>query len=377
MKAVDPTIKIGAVLSTPPDDYSWDVKNGQHWNDQVLSQPGVSSSVDFVMIHWYPSAGNNADGSALLGMPATKIPLMMNGKTAAIDLGANAGLRDSLSTHGLPNAQIMVTEFNYTGSLSASVATPANALYVADSYATWLDEGVRSVQYLEMSANTFVGDATSLTRGSAFYAIQMLNYMADPGDSAVGASSSSSNVRVHAVRQEDGAVAVMLLNMGTAAADVQVTIDGSSLSADGIRYSTAGAGITTTAVSGLGNSFTVSGMPGRTNYLFLIPRRLPGDFNDDGRVDAADYTVWRRSLGENFANGSGADADGNGQINDADYSIWRANFGNSESGLGGSHSSTAIPEPGLWMLLAVAFITALSFRKRPKSCCRPHEPAAA
>ncbi len=52
---------------------------------------------------------------------------------------------------------------------------------------------------------------------------------------------------------------------------------------------------------------------------------LPGDYNRDGRVDAADYTMWRNSLGTNRA---AADGDGNGIVNNADYAYWKSHFGN-------------------------------------------------
>jgi hypothetical protein len=253
----------------------------------------------------------------------------------------------------------MVTEFNYMGSLSANVVTPANALFVADSYASWLDQGVRSIQYLEMSANNFVGDTSSLTRGSAFYAIQMLNYMADPGDAAVNATSSSSNVRVHAVVQEDGTVAVMILNLNASTTDVHVSINGLQLATSGTRYSTTGAGITSANVSGLGNAFTITGMPARTDYLFLIPRRLAGDFNEDGIVDAGDYAIWRHMLGQSVVIGSGADADGNGQIDQADFDIWRSNFGNSSPGQGSAQLDTNVPEPTAQILFAVGALGVL------------------
>lgn len=51
------------------------------------------------------------------------------------------------------------------------------------------------------------------------------------------------------------------------------------------------------------------------------------DFNSDGWVNAADYTVWRDSLGQSVAVYSGADASGNGLIDQPDYLIWRQNFG--------------------------------------------------
>jgi hypothetical protein len=47
-----------------------------------------------------------------------------------------------------------------------------------------------------------------------------------------------------------------------------------------------------------------------------------GDFNRDGRVDAADYTVWRDTEGE--TTDLRADADGNGQVDQADYDLWKA-----------------------------------------------------
>jgi hypothetical protein len=55
---------------------------------------------------------------------------------------------------------------------------------------------------------------------------------------------------------------------------------------------------------------------------------LPGDYNRNGVVDAADYVIWRKTLGTFAANlFAGADGDGNGRIDTEDYSLWRARFG--------------------------------------------------
>ncbi len=54
---------------------------------------------------------------------------------------------------------------------------------------------------------------------------------------------------------------------------------------------------------------------------------LLGDYNRNGAVDAADYTVWRNSLGQTVPNSSGADGNGNGMIDNDDYSKWKMNFG--------------------------------------------------
>lgn len=52
-----------------------------------------------------------------------------------------------------------------------------------------------------------------------------------------------------------------------------------------------------------------------------------GDYNNDGVVDAADYTVWRNNLGATVPAYTGADGDGNGMVEAADYQVWKSHFG--------------------------------------------------
>ncbi len=58
----------------------------------------------------------------------------------------------------------------------------------------------------------------------------------------------------------------------------------------------------------------------------------PGDYNRDLSVDAADYIVWRKSLGV-LPVSSEADGNGDGVVDQGDYDVWRANFGNTTSGV--------------------------------------------
>jgi hypothetical protein len=84
---------------------------------------------------------------------------------------------------------------------------------------------------------------------------------------------------------------------------------------------------------------------------------LAGDYNGDGVVDAADYTVWRDTYGQTVAAHSGADGDGDATIGDGDYQVWVANFGNHSpgAGAGARGSSAAVPEPcGIFLLIAGA-----------------------
>jgi hypothetical protein len=55
-----------------------------------------------------------------------------------------------------------------------------------------------------------------------------------------------------------------------------------------------------------------------------------GDYNKDGTVNAADYTVWRDTLGS--TTNLRADGDKSGTVDQLDYDYWKARFGNKVKG---------------------------------------------
>ena len=69
-----------------------------------------------------------------------------------------------------------------------------------------------------------------------------------------------------------------------------------------------------------------------------------GDFNADGTVDAADYTVWRDTRGASVTPGDGADADLSGTIDQGDYDIWVATFGQTVSSSSAASSQVVAPQ---------------------------------
>jgi len=82
---------------------------------------------------------------------------------------------------------------------------------------------------------------------------------------------------------------------------------------------------------------------------------IPGDYNRDGKVGAADYVLWRKRLGS-FGLNLPADGNKNNIIDQGDYYVWRDNFGKSLQGSATSlelPSATAIPEPGSSIALAL------------------------
>jgi hypothetical protein len=100
--------------------------------------------------------------------------------------------------------------------------------------------------------------------------------------------------------------------------------------------------------------------------LSLTPTAtLPGDYNRDGVVDAGDYAVWRKTMGQIVTPGTGADGNFDGQITQSDFAIWRSHFGQ----IGGSGSSAGllaggtVPEPTAPILAISGLFVVATVRK--------------
>ncbi len=83
---------------------------------------------------------------------------------------------------------------------------------------------------------------------------------------------------------------------------------------------------------------------------------VPGDYNNNGVVDAADYVLWRH--GGPLQN----EVDTPNVVNQQDYVEWRARFGNT-SGSGSLVLSAAVPEPTT-ILLTILALSALIVSSR-------------
>ena len=91
-------------------------------------------------------------------------------------------------------------------------------------------------------------------------------------------------------------------------------------------------------------------------YTLASAPVVEGDYNGNGVVDAADYTLWLNSLGaigmDLAADGTSDDLSGvpDGDVDSFDYEYWKANFNALATG-----SGSAIPEPSTAILLVAAF----------------------
>ena len=130
-----------------------------------------------------------------------------------------------------------------------------------------------------------------------------------------------------------------------------------------------------TAAPGAGASIgtvVVSAQSSGGNYLVdqLVLRSLdevPGDYNGDGVVNAADYTVWRDTNGSTVDAGTGADGDGSGMVDEIDYEFWVSNFGNGSGNGASSGQGANVPEPATILLSFVAAISVLPLSRRLRS----------
>ncbi|MFI0897616.1 cellulose binding domain-containing protein [Streptomyces sp. NPDC020983] len=224
MKAVDPTVKVGAVLTLPGNWPDGVMASGEtsDWNHTVI--PLVAGKADFVIVHWYPG------GSDAAGMLNT--PSQLSGELAQ--------LHDQLAEAGAPDMPVALTELNS----NVFEDTQPNALFGADAYLTALQNGVFTVDWWDthngpgaistapdgatdfndygiLSSGTCVGDVCEPPLNTPFapyHAISMLSHLGRPGDQLIGAASGSPLVAAHAVHRKNGDLSVMLINKDPAKA---------------------------------------------------------------------------------------------------------------------------------------------------------------
>jgi hypothetical protein len=243
MKAVDPGISIGVVLTASgapnnwPDGATNPATSPQSWNQTVLTALG--GQIGFADVHWYPQNPGTITppGPSDAGLLAatTQIPQSV------------AALRAEFGTWaGQPRLPIMITETNSVSSNPGKqTVSVVNALYLEQDYVTWLENGVANVDWWQVhngivtsgdngpslfgpasygdygvlsdgscgtSAGTRVCEPPADTPFPAYDGLRMLSGFARPGDVLVAAASSQSLLQAFAVRTPDGGLRVMTVN---------------------------------------------------------------------------------------------------------------------------------------------------------------------
>jgi hypothetical protein len=87
------------------------------------------------------------------------------------------------------------------------------------------------------------------------------------------------------------------------------------------------------------------------DFVVSAPAELPGDYNEDGMVDAADYTVWRNHFGAAMSLPNEAATPG--MVTSDDYDVWKQHVGATTGG--GSSLASPVAEPASCASSCAAF----------------------
>jgi hypothetical protein len=268
MHADNANAKVCAVLTTPgfwPDN----VTNSEYpesWNQTVLTALG--SNTQCVIVHYYPG------GSTTAGMLTDPSDISGIVSTLHSEISSYAGISNAASV------PIIVTETNSTIDLDTQPA----ALYGADMYMTWLENGVANVDWWNehngegtvstIDGATDYGDQGIFSNGSnsggttepavdtpfaPYYAIEMLSKLAAPGDTMVTSSSSQALLKVHAVRDTSGNLNLLIDNEDPSNSyTVSLATNGFTASGTPTVYTLANNATSITSGSGSATSVTVA-----------------------------------------------------------------------------------------------------------------------
>ena len=99
-------------------------------------------------------------------------------------------------------------------------------------------------------------------------------------------------------------------------------------------------------------------------YFAAATMGVPGDYNQNGTVDAADYVLWRKNLGQMVSlENENPSPLTPGFVDTEDYDFWRSRFGET-SGVGSGAMAGSVPEPGALIGLIVGLACSLHLRVR-------------
>ncbi|MGL4514999.1 MAG: PEP-CTERM sorting domain-containing protein [Lacipirellulaceae bacterium] len=321
-------------------------------------------------------AQSYAFGTDTLNWSQTSVPAQLNTQANTIDGGAVDPV----------TGRVMLTCFGcdtqnfYDQNSGASVEVPgANILFYPGVGTGWKD-----VDYDEATGDVYLRAWGGVARGTRVGDGQFQTLEGNTGiqtivDSADDNFVSAINV-AHLPAQFAGPGGAVIINLrgapntffdqvkvfsatppsadGTATdTPIAVTFTG----ADGVtpfNTAAAGSGIYDFSYDPINNLLYVSDFSTSQVHVFESSAAVggvDGDYNDDGTVNAADYTVYRDNLGKAIVLPNDPTP---GTVDTGDYATWVANYGVS----GGA--ATAVPEPAALVLIAIGGLS-FGFRRRP------------
>lgn len=223
MKAVDKSVKIGAVLTVPGE---WPEGGNPDWSTNVLAECG--KEIDFVVLHWYPS-GKSAEQNV---RDLAKVEGFLTKTRSLVDKYCGERAKD---------IQIWMTE----GDASGQNMRHPGSLFAADHFARWLKFGASHVNWWNVHNGLWVGnngeydDQGMLSSGHTsrgvsqppantpfptYWGVAMFSRFAHSGDTFVKVDGSTDALALHAVKTKRGQIRLLAINHGKEAVDLDLGV---------------------------------------------------------------------------------------------------------------------------------------------------------
>ena len=271
MKAVDPTIMVGAAFALPPsaNDSGNAAKFAKNWNSDLLK--AGCANIDFAAYSLLGGAATAApdwktlDEDGLFNNWNSDLARLIQDLTDKAKKFCPQGRMPQLAITNLAIADWPTTKH------------PAiYGLFAADVESSLIEGGAYSVEWGPLHSKVLLDDQDKPL--GIYYGIRMLHMAAStPGDQFVTASSSSPSVSIHAVKRRDGGLGVLLINKDPLQSNrVTVSVDGYNYSTKGTRYDwgqasmDANKSIEQAPVENLGANFTIE-VPRQGITALVIP----------------------------------------------------------------------------------------------------------
>ncbi|MCO6047459.1 hypothetical protein NG895_26445 [Aeoliella sp. ICT_H6.2] len=310
--------------------------------------------------------------------------------SGSIDTAAYNGLADDVANWqltGTPPAadehgvEELLADFTSSTPVNNSVSYSLGAAYnptqamLAAGFGVEIEPGDLSLLYYDTELNTTLGGSVVYSGEKQFNSIGITVDLAD--GTAIIENESPFDQIITGYLIESSTEGTLNTDLGTfdglrneaggALFQPPTTPDGSNLS----EVDPTGAGIALDAgesfslgtIGGANDMLSFSfilagvGQSSQVGFVKYLNAGLTGDFNNDGTVDLADYTVWRNNLGAANESGLNFNGDGGG-VTASDYQLWKDNFGTGAAPANLAAGSQAVPEPGTAGLVVLAALVA-------------------
>jgi alpha-L-arabinofuranosidase len=304
MKAVDPTIKIGVVVTPGEDSYTNNFnhpvvnpRTGQThygWTPVLLATlKSLGVTPDFIIHHRYPQ-GAGAESDAGL--------LQASGGWSFDAANLRQMITDYVGTNGT-NIEILCTENNSVSSGDGKQTTSlVNGLFMADSLAQLMQTEFNGLFWwdLENGSDDFGNNNSASLYGwrlygdygilegtnyyPPYYTAKLMQHFVQPGDTVLAATSDYLLLSTYAVQRQDGSVTILTISKDpTNTLTGQLALAGFIPAPAGTIYSygipqdnaaefgTGSPDVAQTNLSGAGTNFSYAFPPYSATVLALSP----------------------------------------------------------------------------------------------------------